>query len=149
MQLVKTRDGDFFRPGERRALAFLSNAPQPGAVLAPVAPLGQAVPGFTGRQTYVGHYEWTPDMAYRTALAEALFDGRLSPTQAIGFVRASGVTFLAADCSRSRVDLRPILGPTIVRAWSFGCATVYQVRSPGFHAQIVPASTPRIDGPSS
>ncbi len=142
-QVDKTRDGNFFAPGEARALAFLDHAPQPGPVLAPRAPLGQAVPAFTGRQTYVGHYEWTPDMALRAALTEALFAGRLPRAQAIELVRASRATFLASDCSRGRVDLRPTLGPMIVAVRRFGCATVYEVGRAGFQAHIVAPSAPR------
>jgi hypothetical protein len=118
---------DFLRPGEAHALAFLNGAPQRGPVLAPIA-LGQAVPGFTGRQTYVGHYEWTPDVVARTARTEALFDGRLSPPAAASFVRASKATFLLANCAPGRVDLRPVLGSMIVATERFGCATVYQVQ---------------------
>jgi hypothetical protein len=127
VHLGKARTRDFFQSGEARALAFLNSAPQPGPVLAPIA-LGQAVPGFTGRQTYVGHYEWTPDVVARTARTEALFDGRLSPADGASLVRASKARFLLANCAPERVDLRPLLGSMIVGTRRFGCATVYQVR---------------------
>lgn len=126
--LVKTRPQDFFRPGEARALAFLSASPQAGAVLSPIA-LGQAVPGFTGRHTYVGHYEWTPDLAARTAYTEALFEGRLTRVQTQDLLRVSRAGFLLADCARDRPDLTPLLGKSLVWARSFGCATVYRVRT--------------------
>jgi hypothetical protein len=127
-QLVDTRSSHFFTSGEARALAFLNASPRKGAVLAPVKPLGQAVPGFTGRQTFVGHYYWTPDYYLRVPLTEALFDGRLTRTRALALVQSSRATFLAADCQRARVDLTPLLGQVISRVWRFGCATVYEVR---------------------
>jgi hypothetical protein len=130
-QLVKTRDQHFFTPSEAHALAFLNSSPRSGPVLAPAVPLGQAVPAFAGRQTYVGHYYWTPDYFHRAALADALFDGRLAPAKAIQLVHASGVAFLASDCRRGRVNLEPLLGGMIARAWRFGCASVYELRSSG------------------
>lgn len=128
LELIDTRQGNFFRPSDARALTFLARASPAGPVLAPVTPLGQAVPAFTGRRTYVGHYEWTPDMAARTKVAEALFAGRLSFTQASDLVRVTGVRFLAADCAHDGVDLGHLLGPLIVAVHRFGCATVYEVR---------------------
>ena len=127
-QLFRTQGQHFFRPAEASALAFLNRSASPGPVLAPVMPLGQAVPAFTARQTYVGHYYWTPDYGRRVALTEELFDGRLSGPAATALVRDSKARFLASDCSRKRADLRPTLGATIMRSWHFGCATVYEVR---------------------
>jgi hypothetical protein len=146
-QLVKTRGEHFFAPGEARALAFLDGAKRSGPVLAPAVPLGQAVPAFAGRQTYVGHYYWTPDFAARSSFVDALFDGRLPRSQAVELVRASNAAFLASDCAPARVDLRPLLGAVIMRMWRFGCATVYEVRPGVFHAQISPASPPRSGAP--
>src|SRR5581483_3746872 len=57
--LSNNRANNFFTTGESKALAYLNSSPRSGAVLAPVMPLGQAVPAFAGRQTYVGHYYWT------------------------------------------------------------------------------------------
>jgi hypothetical protein len=141
-QLVQTQGQHFFRPGEARALAFLDRASRPGPVLAPAMPLGQAVPAFAGRRTYVGHYYWTPDYPGRAAAADALFDGRLSRAQASQLVRSSQAAFLASDCRRGRVDLTPLLGQMILRTWRFGCATVYELRPAAFQAHIIPASAP-------
>lgn len=124
-QLVRTSGAHFFAPGEARALSFLAKAPGAGPVLAPAMPVGQAVPGFTGRSTYVGHDFWTPDYGSRAALAEALFDGHLSRAQALAAVRSSRAAFLVSDCRPGRVNLAPALGPEIRRVWRFGCATVY------------------------
>lgn len=126
-QLISTNGQHFFRAGEARALAFLNRAPRPGPVLAPAMPLGQSVPAFAGRQTYVGHYYWTPAYSSRAALTEALFDGRLSRTRATQLVRLSHAAFLASDCRSQRVDLRPLLGGILTHTWRFGCATVYEV----------------------
>jgi hypothetical protein len=131
LKLVHTRHEAFFRTSDARALAFLDRSPRPGPVMAPVMPLGQAVPAFTGRQTFVGHYEWTPNMALRTQFAEALFDGHLSPAQATGLVRFSRASFLVADCAHSGVDLRHWLGTMIVGVRRFGCSTIYEIRSTG------------------
>jgi hypothetical protein len=128
IELRKTRGDHFFKRGENQALAYLDRSSRPGAVLAPLAPLGQAVPGFAGRDTYVGHYNWTPDYPERKDRAEALFDGRLKPPEARRLVRDSGAAFLASDC-RGRVNLERVLGPLLVGVHRFGCATVYDVRS--------------------
>lgn len=126
-QLVSTNQQHFFTRGEARAFAFLERARRPGAVLAPAMPLGQAVPAFTGRQTYVGHYYWTPAYNARAAQADALFDGRLSTGPALALVRQSSTAFLVSDCRPGRVDLRPALGAVIARTWQFGCARVYEI----------------------
>lgn len=126
--LAKHRANNFFAPGEARALAFLDHARRPGPVLAAVMPLGQAVPAFAGRQTYVGHYYWTYNYFHRAAVTEALFDGQLARAQATALVRASRASFIAADCRPGRANLGPLLGNLIVRVRHFGCATVYEVR---------------------
>jgi hypothetical protein len=128
-QLYSTQSQHFFRPAEARALAFLNSSPRPGGVMAPVFPLGQAVPPFTGRQTYVGNYYWTPDYTTRATETEALFDGKLPRAQAAQLVRSSQARFLASDCKPSRHDLRPVLGRLIVGVRGFGCATVYEVQA--------------------
>lgn len=147
-QLVLTRADRFFSTGEARALAFLDRSRRAGPVLAPAMPLGQAVPAFTGRQTYVGHYYWTPDYPGRSALAAQLFNGQLSRAQAAQLLRVSKAAFLLSDCRPGRANLQPRLGGLIARVWRFGCATVYEVRTPGLQAQIIPPSTPRTGRPT-
>jgi hypothetical protein len=124
-ELRETRDDHFFTAGEMDALQYLDDVAGDGSVLAPVKPLGQSVPGFAGRKTFVGHYTWTPDYESRRVRSEQLFDGRLDRGAALDLVRESGARFLAADCGRP--DLRPLLGELIVRVRRFGCATVYEV----------------------
>ena len=144
-QVIKARAQQFFATGEARALGYLDATRQRGSVLASAMPLGQAVPAFTGRHTFVGHYYWTPDYAQRAAETDALFAGRLSQARAVGLVRVSRARFLVSDCKHSGVDLRRMLGSMVVSSRRFGCAAVYEVRPPGFHAQVVPPSTPRAE----
>jgi hypothetical protein len=91
-------------------------------------PLGQAVPAFSGRQTYVGHYQWTPAYFQRAEETESLFGGRLDRQRAATLVHTSHATFLAADCRHDHVDLPAALPGLIARSWRFGCATVYELR---------------------
>ena len=125
-ELREARGDHFLTAGERDALRFLDDVPGDGPVLAPLEPLGQAVPGFTGRRTFVGHYTWTPDFDARRASAEELFEGRVDRATGLAIVRASRARFLAADCGRP--SLAGLLRPLIARVHRFGCATVYELR---------------------
>lgn len=116
----------YLEDGETAALDFLDDAPREGPVLARLY-LGQAVPAFTGRRTYVGHTSWTPDFASRAEEAEELFSGRLSRARARELVRRSRAAYLISDCNE-RADLGPVLGDAVVRERRFGCATVYELR---------------------
>jgi hypothetical protein len=115
---------------EASALRYLARAGS-GGVLAR-EPLGTTVPAFTDQRTWVGHPTWTPNYGARVAAAEALFSGRLSayPFLAKWVVRTSGARFLLADC-QARADLIKLLGSMLTSARHFGCATVYEVASPG------------------
>ena len=126
-ELLEGRPERFFSRSEQAALDYLERSPLPGAVLAPYEPLGYAVPAFTGRRTWIGHYNWTPDPEWRRLQAEALFDGGLSPPEARALVAQSRTRFLLSDC-RGRADLRSILGEDLVRRVRLGCATVYEVK---------------------
>lgn len=112
-------------PDEAAALAHLEAAPQDGGVLAQ-AYLGMTVPARTGRDTWLGHFPWTPDHARRTAVADALFAGRLSASEARALVRRARPAYLLSDCRRP-VDLAPLLGDLVRRVPGFGCAGVYEV----------------------
>jgi hypothetical protein len=116
-------------PGEMDALRFLEDAPREGGVLSRPA-LGQAVPAFTGRRTYVGHTAWTPDFGSRALRTERLFRGSMRAGEARSFVRSTGVPYLLADCgSRQRLDA--VLGARLVaRTTGFGCARVYEISPP-------------------
>jgi len=129
-------DDHFFRAGEREALAYLDRVDRPGPVLSPLE-LGQAVPGYTGRNTYVGHYTWTPDHDARVDRARALFAGELSLEEARSLVRESRAAFLLADCEAT-ADLRAVLGSSVASVRRFGCATVYELRA--LQAQMTPVA---------
>ncbi len=116
----------FIQPDEQRALDYLDDDPASGGVLSRLR-LGQAVPGLTGRHTYVGISSWTPDFPQRTAMARQLFSGSMSSDEARRFVEQTGARFLLADCG-TRGDLRHALGSMISTVHRFGCATVYQLR---------------------
>jgi hypothetical protein len=121
---------------EHRALRHLERVERPGGVLTP-ARLGQAVPGFTGRDTWVGHGSWTPTYVRRVDETERLFNGSLPEPRARRLVRATGATMLLSDC-HDRADLGPVLEPFGVTTRRFGCVAVYELS--GRHR--VPARTP-------
>ena len=126
LELRETRDDHFLAPDERRALGFLDESSREGPVLARLD-LGQAVPAFTGRNTYVGHYTWTPDYDARVGQAAELLAGRLPPPEARALVRQSKAAFVLGDCD-DRAPLQRTLGPLLVGVRRIGCATVYEVR---------------------
>jgi hypothetical protein len=125
-RLFQDRSDHFFADGEARALRYLNDAPRPGGVLAPLE-VGQAVPAFTGRSSWVAHYYWTPDYAVRRATAASFFSGHMTPSQARATVRQVGAPWLMSSCRRN-ADLTPALGGLVLRTHRFGCATVYELR---------------------
>jgi hypothetical protein len=119
-------NANFIQRDERSALDYLAHSKQPGSVMTQPY-LGAAVPGRTGRRTYVGNCLWSePDCQGRSTTSRALFSGGLSPAAARRFVQGSGARFVLADCTTS-VDMRKLLGPLIRSAHGFGCAAVYEV----------------------
>jgi hypothetical protein len=119
-------NANFIQGDERSALDYLAHAKQPGSVITQPY-LGAALPGRTGRRTYVGNCLWSePDCAGRATNSRALFNGLLAPAAARSFVRDSGARFLLADCT-TRADMRKLLGTLIRSAHGFGCAAVYEV----------------------
>jgi hypothetical protein len=113
---------------EARALRFLESSPRAGGVLSRYY-LGMTVPALAGRDTWVGHFAWTPDFESRRARADDLFAGRLGAEEAQALVRSARPAWLLADC-RTGVDLAPLLGGLVVRTHRFGCAAVYEVELP-------------------
>ena len=118
-------DPMFLDPGERDALHSLQADAGGGGVLTRRY-LGQIVPGYTGRRTWVGVVSWTPDFAKRTAIADQLFAGGLAPPDARAFVISTGARRLLSDC-RSPTPLKPLLGDLVTGVHRYGCATVYDV----------------------
>jgi len=119
-------DLTLLKPGDANALRYIAAAPGPGGVLTSGA-LGYAVPGMTGRETWVGHPVWTPDAATRNALAGALFSGALTPSAGEALVRRIGARFVLEPCG-SVASLATPLAALGYRPRSFGCATVYQAQ---------------------
>ena len=92
--------------------------------------LGDLVPGFTGRQVFVGDCLWTqPNCIPRSLAADRFFQGRMSPTAARRFALETGARFLLASCNR-HIDLRRQLGSLIVDTRRFGCAAVWELQEP-------------------
>jgi hypothetical protein len=119
-------NANFITHGEHAALHYLAKDPDPGGVLTQFY-LGEAVPGATGRRTFVGNCLWSePNCMPRSAAADGLFRGSDTRVQAQQFVRGTGARFLLASCA-PHVDLRRSLGELIVSTRHFGCATVYEL----------------------
>jgi hypothetical protein len=127
-RLVRPQPGNsnFITHSERRALAYLAHDPRRGGVITRLY-LGQLVPGFTGRRTFVGDCLWSqPGCRDRLGAVRMLFEGRMRPAAAKKFVLDLDARFLLTDC-RQDVDLRNMLGPIVTAVHRFGCAAVYDV----------------------
>jgi hypothetical protein len=120
------QNATFIAKGERRALDFLRENPQPGGVLARNY-FGLIVPAETNRRTYIGLCLWSePNCVRRMNDTIALMDGSYRPAAAQSFVRSTGATFVLQDC-QSHGNLETELRPMIAATRRFGCATVYRV----------------------
>ena len=98
-------NANFITHDEHAALHYLAKNPDPGGVLTQFY-LGEAVPGATGRRTFVGNCLWSePNCMPRSAAADALFRGQDTRAQARALVRQSGARFLLASCT-AHADLR-------------------------------------------
>jgi hypothetical protein len=123
-------NANFIARDERSALDYLADDRDPGGVLTR-SYLGAAVPAKTGRRTLVGDCLWSePNCIQRVNMAQALFDGTLTPSAARAFVQSTGAAFLLADCTAS-ANLARTLRPLIDSIHRFGCATVYDLDQPG------------------
>jgi hypothetical protein len=119
-------NANFITHDEHAALHYLDKNPEPGGVLTQFY-LGEAVPGATGRRTFVGNCLWSqPGCFERSDAADALFRGQDTPAQARAVVRRSGARFLLASCA-THSDLQRLLGRLVVSTTRFGCATVYEL----------------------
>lgn len=119
-------NANFIRPDENRALRWLADNPLPGGVLARFY-LGEAIPGLTGRQDFVGDCLWSePNCFGRSGMVDRLFAGTLSDTAARRFVTNSGARFLLGACNSPRSAVRRQLAGLIAAEHRFGCATVWQ-----------------------
>jgi len=121
-----TDNANFIKSDERDALDYLAHLKEPGSVMTR-SYLGAAVPGKTGRRTYIGDCLWSePNCLGLTYNAQWLFQGQATPAAAQSFVLSSGARFVLADC-QTTADMRKLLGPIIRSAHGFGCAAVYEV----------------------
>jgi hypothetical protein len=119
-------NANFITRDERSALDFLRHDPTPGGVFTRFY-LGSAVPGRTGRRTYVGDCIWSePNCPERSSIARDLLAGRLPVAEARQVIQASHARFILSDCGDDS-DLSADLGPLIQSVHHFGCATVYEV----------------------
>jgi hypothetical protein len=124
-----TNNANYVRADELRAIHYLADDPQPGGVLSQFY-LGDMVPGFTGRQVFVGDCLWTePRCIPRSEAADRFFRGQMSKAAAQRFARQTGARFVLASCDR-HVDLRRWLGSMVVATRRFGCAAVWELESP-------------------
>lgn len=116
--------------GEQAALSFLERDPHPGGVLADSYG-GLLVPPFSGRETYLGPFSWTPNWQRKAEEAGLMFTGQMTPSDARRFVSATGATFVFQGC-QGRVQpprsLKAELGPLVASTHDFGCARVYVLR---------------------
>jgi hypothetical protein len=122
-------NANFITHDEHAALHYLATDKDAGGVLTQFY-LGEAVPGATGRRTFVGNCLWSePNCMPRSIAADALFRGQDAKPQARRLVRQSGARFLLASCA-PHADLRRSLGDLVVDTRHFGCATVYELQAP-------------------
>jgi hypothetical protein len=123
-------NANYISHDEEAALSYLAHDPVSGGVLTQFY-LGEAVPGRTGRRTFVGDCLWSePNCMPRSLTADALFAGTLSPAASRNFVRATGARFVLASCNAGDADLKRRLGSLVTSIRRFGCATVYELEPP-------------------
>ena len=111
--------------GDTDAFHHLDEAPGGGGVLAPV-PQSVAVPGLTGRPTWIGHPSWTTAFDLRAAQAAELFAGRLAPEVAQRRVLRIGAPIVLAPCGSSP-RLAAQIRPIVRLERRSGCATVFWI----------------------
>ena len=115
------------REAERRALTFIAAARRPGAVMAS-GNLASAAWAFTDRKSWAANPLVNPEYEVGSAEADNLFAGRLKAAGARRFVVRTRAKYLLSGCAFQGHDLTPDLGPLLLRARRFGCATVYELR---------------------
>jgi hypothetical protein len=126
-----TGNADFVTVGENDAMNWLAADRTSGGVLSTFY-LGEAIPGITARQDYVGDCLWSqPDCFMRSDTMNALFAGTMDPDRAQAFVSWSRARFLLGACGTARPRVQHELAPMIAATHTFGCATVWQLKARG------------------
>jgi hypothetical protein len=122
-------NANFIAPGERDALRYLASNRTPGGVLTRFY-LGAVIPAETGRRTFVGDCLWSePGCIWRARLAQALLDGTIRPKRGRQLFDQVGARFVLADCT-APASVYGVLAPISSSVHRFGCAAVYELRSP-------------------
>ena len=125
----QANNANYIRADEQPAIRYLAKEHEPGGVLSQFY-LGDMVPGFTGRQVFVGDCLWTePRCIPRSEAADRFFWGQMTKAGARRFARQAGARFVLASCD-PHVDLRRWLGSMVVATRRFGCAAVWELDSP-------------------
>jgi hypothetical protein len=136
-----------FEPGEQAALRWLETNRTPGGVLTNGYG-GLLVPPFSGRESYIGPFSWTPDLLNKTVLVDEVFSGTSNPETAQSFVRGTGARFIFQPChgkATAGPSLRQELGDLVESEHQFGCSRVYVLR-PSVVSELVSAGIGGPDG---
>ena len=118
-------------PGEEAALRWLEQDPRTGGVLASSYG-GLLVPPYSGRETYIGPFSWTPSYELRAHVTGAFFNDELKPSAAQRFVKSTGARFVLQECQgrvQPPASLLREIGPLVLQIKNFGCARVYVLKS--------------------
>ncbi len=120
----------YLEPGESQALAFIASQPGPGNVMAdPYG--GLLVPGYTGKESYIGPRSWTPNWTARSRASGGLLLGILGPAATDKLLTSTHTRWVFAECDKHGKALPSIasnIGPLLESERRFGCATVYVIR---------------------
>lgn len=136
LRLVRNNIHDVAYPyyifnGEERALNWLEQDSRTGGVLASSYG-GLLVPPYSGRETYIGPFSWTPSYELRARVTGAFFGDKLRPSAAQRFVKGTGARYIFQEC-QGRVQpprsLMREIAPLVLLIKNFGCARVYVLKS--------------------
>ncbi len=120
----------YIQPGELEALAWIDSQPEDGNVMAdPYG--GLLVPGYTGKESYIGPRSWTPHWTAKSKMSGALLLGLLGPVGTQDLLKATDTSWVFVECDRHGKPLRSIaanIGPLLESEHRFGCATVYAIK---------------------
>ena len=120
----------YIQPGEAEALSWIDSQPEDGNVLAdPYG--GLLIPGYTGKEAYIGPRSWTPNWKAKSQISGGLLLGVLGPQGTQDLLRRTKARWIFAECDRHGNPLKSIasnIGPMLEAEHRFGCATVYKIK---------------------